>query len=316
MTSIRSGTIVATAALLLTGALAAQSPAGTTWDDSLTPGRNYAVAQFRLWLPAEVGRVRAALLLVPGSNGDGRGQVADTVWQAFATRHHLALLGLRLTDRPHDQGFIEEYVDAGAGSGQALLDVLARFAATSRHPELTGAPLLLWGMSAGGEFNYEFTAWRPERVIAFVVNKGNIYYHLLLSQEARAVPGMLFTGGDDLKFRRDAVAGLFAVNRRGGALWAFAEEPGAGHVVGKSRDVELPFFEDVMALRLGEAAAADGTVALKPLTELGGWLADYTATEFVHFTAGSAPSAPTAWLPSERVARAWQAMVRGTPIEH
>jgi poly(3-hydroxybutyrate) depolymerase len=310
------GPTVATMALLLAGALPAQSPAGVTWDDSLPTANNYAVAQFRLWLPAEVGRVRAALVLVPGSNGDGRGQVADTVWQAFAVRHHLALLGVRLTDRPHDQGFIEEYVDASAGSGQALLDVLARFAATSHHPELAGTPLLLWGMSAGGEYNYEFTAWRPERVIAFVVNKGNIYYHMLLSKEARAVPGMLFTGGSDLKFRRDAVAGLFAVNRRGGALWAFAEEPGAGHVVGKSRDIALPFFEDVMALRLGDNTTADGLTVLKPLTELGGWLADLGTTEFVHFTDGRAPSAPTAWLPSERVAKAWQAMVRGASIAH
>jgi pimeloyl-ACP methyl ester carboxylesterase len=31
-------------------------------------------------------------------------------------------------------------------------------------------------MSAGGQFNYEFAAWKPDRVAAFVVNKGGIYY--------------------------------------------------------------------------------------------------------------------------------------------
>jgi hypothetical protein len=111
---------------------------------------------------------------MPGSNGDGRSQVADTVWQAFATRNQLALIGCRFTDKPHDQGFIEDYVDVARGSGQALLDAPVGFAATAKRPELAGAPLLLLGMSAGGEFNYEFTNWKPERVIAFVVNKGGI----------------------------------------------------------------------------------------------------------------------------------------------
>ena len=78
----------------------------------------------------------------------------------------------------------------------------------------------MWGRSAGGQFNYEFVAWKPERVLAFVVNKGGIYYSALLPKAAREVPGMLFIGGKDLAFRNNTIAGLFAVNRRGGALWA------------------------------------------------------------------------------------------------
>jgi hypothetical protein len=72
-------------------------------------------------------------------------------------------------------------------------------------------------MSAGGQFNYEFVAWKPERVLAFVVNKGGIYYSALLSQAARNIPGILFVGGKDLEFRTNTITGLFAVNRRGGS---------------------------------------------------------------------------------------------------
>ena len=71
-------------------------------------------------------------------------------------------------------------------------------------------------MSAGGEFNYEFVCWKPERVVAFVVNKGNIYYTALAPKAARSVPGILFTGGKDLEFRTSTITGLFAMNRRGG----------------------------------------------------------------------------------------------------
>src|SRR6185437_12543759 len=121
----------------------------------------------------------------------GRAQVNDRFWQDFANRNDIALIGCHFADKPHDE-FVENYANAGQGSGQALIEALVSFSTLSDHPELANAPLLLWGMSAGGEFNYEFTAWKPERVIAFVVNKGGIYYSALLSREARNVPGILF----------------------------------------------------------------------------------------------------------------------------
>src|SRR5436190_16296339 len=239
---------------------AVESQVAATLDEVVPPGRNFDKAEFRLWIPKDLVQVRAIAILLTGSNGDGRPQVDDPVWQAFAARHGLALVGCLLTDKPHDQGFIEEYVNVSQGSGQALLEALGALAKRSQHPELATAPLLLWGMSAGGQFNYEFVAWKPERVLAFVVNKGGIYYSALLSKAARDVPGMLFVGGKDLEFRTNTIAGLFAVNRRAGALWAYAEEPSAAHIVGRSRDVALVLFEDALTLRLESTASRSGAV--------------------------------------------------------
>jgi poly(3-hydroxybutyrate) depolymerase len=306
--------VAAVAALIaiarLSPGLGAQAPGGSTLDETVAPGANYDKATFRLWTPDEVGTVRAVVVLMPGSNGDGRPEAADPGWQAFATRHRLALVGCQFTDKPHDQGFIEEYVNVSTGSGQALLDALARLAARGKHPEIASAPLLLWGMSAGGQFNYEFVVWKPERVLAFVVNKGGIYYTALAPRAARSVPGMLFTGEKDLWSRNDTIAGIFAVNRRAGALWALAEEPGAAHVVGRSRDVATVFFEDVLGLRLGAEHAP-----LTGLAEKEGFVGDVRARTFKPAAAGAAGSGATAWLPTERVARAWQAMVTGQAIE-
>jgi poly(3-hydroxybutyrate) depolymerase len=271
------------------------------------PGRNYDKAEFRLWLPTGVDAVQAIAVLVPGSNGDGRGQIDDPVWQTFAVRHKLALVGVRLTDKPHDQGFIEEYVNVSQGSGQAFVDAMTAFAARARHPELATAPFLLWGMSAGGEFNYEFVCWKPERVVAFVVNKGNIYYTALAPKAARSVPGILFTGGKDLEFRTSTITGLFAINRRGGALWALAEEPSAAHVVGRSRDVALVLFEDALALRVGDGAT------LKPISEKSGFLGDIKAKTFQALGEDKVPNYPTAWLPTARVAERWQWLVTEKP---
>jgi poly(3-hydroxybutyrate) depolymerase len=277
-------------------------------DDSVPPGVNYDKAQFRLWVPKDVPKVRAVLVLVPGSNGDGRQMAEDTVWQAFATKNRLAIVACRFTDKAHDQNFIEDYVDVSHGSGQALLDILGKFAGRSNHAEIASAPLLLWGMSAGGQFDYEFTAWHPERVAAFIVNKGGIYYTALTSRAARAVPGILFIGGKDLDQRVETITGLFAVNRRGGALWALAEEPGVGHVVGKSRDVSMPFFEDVLAARLDESGA------LKPMPGAGASMGDMKTKEIGPIPEKGGPNYPTSWLPTDRVARAWRAMLTEQPI--
>ena len=129
-------------------------------------------------------------------------------------KHGLALVGCHFTDKQHEQSFIEEYANVSQGSGQALLDTMAVFATRSKHAELASAPFLLWGMSAGGQFNYEFVAWKAERVIAFVVNKGGIYYTALTPRAARATPGMLFIGGKDLDSRIDIVRGSIACKRR------------------------------------------------------------------------------------------------------
>src|SRR4029079_3623354 len=171
------------------------------------------------------------------------------------------------TDKQHEQGFIEDYVNVGHGSGQALLDAITKFGERSKHSELSTAPLVIFGMSAGGQFDYEFAAWKPERVAAFVVNKGGSHDSALGPQAAGSVPALLFIGGKDLEFRTNTIVGLFAVNRRGGALWALTEEPSAAHVVGKSRDVAMLLFEDLLPLRL----PSSGTT-LVPIEERTGFL--------------------------------------------
>ena len=161
----------------------AAAPAPVAWpvfDETIAPGANYDKAEFRLTVPLSVARVRAVLVLVPGSNGDGRPMAEDAFWQAFAAKHQLAIVACRFTDKPHEQAFLEDYVAVANGSGQALLGAVSALAKKSNHPEIATAPFLMWGMSAGGQVNYEFAAWKPERVIAFVVNKGGVYYSALV----------------------------------------------------------------------------------------------------------------------------------------
>ena len=275
-------------------------------DEVAAPGNNYEIASFRLWVPADAGPLQAIAVLVPGSNGDGRAAADDSVWQAFATSHHVALVACYFKDKP-PQGFIEAYVNVSQGSGQALIDVINKFALRSKHPELATAPFLMWGMSAGGQFNYEFTAWKPERVAAFVVNKGGVYFSALVSPEARAVPGILFIGGKDGDQRIWTISGLFALNRRAGALWALATEPGAAHIVGQSRDVAMAFYEDILPMRVGPHGA------LKPMAEKVGYSGDLKTKTYAAIGDLKIPTEQKSWLPTERIAKLWQALEMGKP---
>lgn len=288
---------------------------GNRLDWAAPAGMNYDHAKFRLWFPDGMRPVQGVIVLAPGSNEDGRSQVDDWRWQAFAARHHLALLGCDFGDKLHPQMFIEAYTNASGGSGQALLDALAEFGNQVSHPELARAPLLLWGMSAGGQFNYEFVAWRPDRVAGFIVNKGGIYFSALLSPEARQVPGLLFIGGEDLASRQDAIHGLFAINRRAGALWALVEEPTAAHVVGQSRAMAEMFFDDLLALRLGSPSAPNQTEP-RLLAEKDGFTGNpktYTVRKIgTEENGGSADAA--SWLPTERIAHAWEAASKNQPL--
>jgi hypothetical protein len=302
--------------LVLFGCAAcAQVSPGHMLEEAAAPGANYDKAEFSLWYPDNARFLRAVLVLVPGSNADGRPDVGERFWQAFASRNDLALIGCRFTDKPHDDAFIENYANAAQGSGQALLDALSAFSKRSDHPELANAPLLLWGMSAGGEFNYEFTAWKPERVVAFVVNKGGIYFSALLPAAARHVPGFLFVGEEDMESRKRIIAGLFALNRRAGALWAFAEEPNIGHVVGRSQEMSAIFFDAVLPLRLGTPADPASSAPLTALDVRSGILGDVVQRSFRPASDSSTPTHLTAWFPTERVGRAWQALLRGEPFE-
>jgi poly(3-hydroxybutyrate) depolymerase len=300
--------LVAAAILLLTvsTAIAGQSP--QLFDETIAPGHNYDKAEFRLWVPPEPGRLRAVLVLVPGSNGDGRPMAEDAFWQGFASKHKLAIVACRFTDKPHEQSFLEDYVEVSKGSGQALLDAVSALAKKSSHPEIATAPFLMWGMSAGGQVDYEFAAWKPERVIAFVVNKGGVYYSALVPRAARNTPALLFVGDKDLDFRVNTIAGLFAVNRRAGALWAYVVEPDTAHAVGRSRDLGAMFFEDVLAMRLGGATVT-------AVADKAGYIGDLKAVTFQPVAGAAAPAVPTAWLPSERIALAWQAVVTGKPFQ-
>src|SRR5262245_46161906 len=114
--ALLSGLVVVAA---LMTAVVAQEMTRAPLEETVAPGNNYDKAEFRLYVPNDVPTLRGVVVLVPGSNGDGRPMADDPFWREFAARQKVALVGCRFTDKPHDQAFIEHYVNVSQGSGQA-----------------------------------------------------------------------------------------------------------------------------------------------------------------------------------------------------
>jgi len=199
---------------------------------------------------------------------------------------------------------IEKYIDAKDGSGEALLKSITMLAGIAHHPELSASPLLLWRFSAGGEFNYEFACWKPERVIAFVVNKGGVYYSALAPAATRATPGLLFTGEKDLETRTNIIKGIFDMNRRFGAVWAYGNEPGMKHELGKSKQLAAQFFNTIIKMRMTE-----GSAKLAAISADAGFLGDAKTNQYA--PAAGASKYLTSWLPDKAFADSWVLFIQG-----
>ena len=272
---------------------ASGEPTPLQFDFEATPQGNYTKAAYHFWCPAYDRPVRAVLSLTPGFNGDGRGMAGDKAWQAFARKHDMAIVASFL------QG--PDYHNAKGGTGGALLEAVRDFAKQAGRPEIATVPLVLWGHSAGGQFDYNFVLWKPERVAAFVVNKGGYYDQDPPSAALCNVPGLFFLGEKDEGYRVKAITGIWTAGRKKGALWALAPEPNAHHEVSTTAEVARVFFDGVLPRRLPEGSG------LQSLHEEDGWIGDLATHEIQ--AAPSPALRDASWLPDEAAATAWKGFV-------
>lgn len=285
------------------------------FNDSIPSGKNFDKACFRLWCPDKYKNIKGIIVLVPGSNGDGRSLVEEIFWQQLAQKHQFGLLGCYFTDKPHDDMNVEAYANAKQGSGQALEDAVKKLAIQSGITLLPTVPLVLWGHSAGGQFNYEFVCWRPQRVLAFVVNKGGFYYTALAPKAAREVPGIIFIGENDFEPRNDILKGIFSINRRAGAFWTLAIEPNAGHEIGQTQNLAGIFFDQIIPIRTQtNTHKLKKSSMLLPLSMDSCYAGSLKSQSFSTMTIGQRAEYSVCFLPDLRFAMAWESFIKKNPF--
>ena len=233
-------------------------------------GSNYTAYPHdtRLWIPNDVAIIRGVIIIPNGVDGDARGIVTNTFWQALARMYGFALMGTR------------GYVCYGNGTTSVdtevpvLLSDFAGYATASGHPEVANLPMIITGWSACGQVAYGINTKIPERVITFITNKGGYYIQPPLVAAALKTPTLGVAGQLDSAAGRTAIKNNFEIHRPLGAIWAKAFEENVGHNMGNVDGVWYTFFDHAIRARLPAGAPPlTGPVTLLDLPENSGWLA-------------------------------------------
>ena len=273
-------------------------------DFSFYDGENYQLAEFKFWNPNLNDDYKGILVLTPGINRDGREAVLDTVWQKFATKHNLIIVASHFKNYESNNNL--RYRDASKGSGDILLKSIEEYSQEISNISINELPLLLYGFSAGGQYNYEFASWKPEKVISFVVNKGGYYDTAVTSTETQKVPGIFFIGEDDLYYRNNLILGIYSANRSQGANWTLINEKDTKHSPKNSKDLSISFFESIMAKRLRDNKLvdinSDNPILGFPERKTFEYFDKIDKTDFNNW--GKLKSL-TIWLPDENFANIW-----------
>lgn len=271
---------------------------------------------FSVYVPA-VSAVRGVLLALggPDTRGFASGapfgapvpeveaslQTLGQEFRALGASQGLALLGTSRAALPN-----------GPDSDRLLLDAIEEAAALSGRPELASAPLLLYGMSGGGPEASGLAARNPARVAGLFLKVPAGFETLTGAEPAGVlgVPAYVVLAEQDAFVDDAALAVAFLNNRRAGALWALALEPGVPHhsLTPEHRAITTGWMDVILQVRI--SPSHPGT--LRTLSEDGGWFGSLS-DGFVGAVANSwgFPVRSASWFPSEGTAAAWQAFVEG-----
>jgi len=182
----------------------------------LAPSANMDRADLYYLPPAE--NPRAVLVLCPGCNGNGAGLVSSPVWQEFALRNHLGLVGLSFASPEKAIHDGTGYYYASKGSGEKLLEGIRKIYGRD-------LPLLLYGFSGGAHFTSRFEEWAPSRVLGWCAYSAGWWD--LPKPSGVSPPGIVACGDQDSRYGASMM--YFKQGRAVGKPWLWVSLPKVGH---------------------------------------------------------------------------------------
>jgi hypothetical protein len=267
---------------------------------------NIQFGDFALHVPANVNHVRGILLALGGPNTQGFAlgtpfgaplpateaslQELGAMFRDLAAKRGLAILGSRRSGYPNFPA-----------TDQLLLDAIAEAAALTGRSDLLDAPILLYGMSGGGNQAWGFTQRNPERVAALFLRVPQTAGPL--TGQALHVPAYMVLGELDVNVDNAMLIATFEAHRAAGAPWAMAVEPGVPHFVltPAQREVTVDWMKAI--LPLGNAGPFSQN---SPQV---GWLGDPTTGEIAPVQTFAGDRSTASWFPTRPLATQWAAFV-------
>ena len=287
-------------------------------DIRMTRQALYEMADIAVYVPPDVSTVRGVILALGGQDtrplatgvfnnpDEGFNESQRQTRQGFlvlASAHGLAVMGsVPLSDGP--------------ASDTRVLAALDAVAVASDRLELAQAPLLIRGISAGARETFGFTVRRPDRVIGFALIIPP-EPSTVTSPAARDVPGYVLLAELDQIVDNNALTAFFAANRREGAIWSFAVEPGATHETtsSRARALMVDWMNTIFGLRLPPTVAPGVPVVLRSIDEASGWLGHRTSFAIAPYADYADDRLDASWLPSQGTAQTWHGFVTTPPTD-
>ena len=270
---------------------------GFTVEMKAPKGRRGTKAQFHVYIPESVEKVRAAFYI----SRHGMGDITKPVLRKFAEEAQLALVGM-----------FGDPVQRGVDDVAILDEHLQRLAELSGHPELPHVPIMTFGHSNGTGFAASWPRDRPEQVIAWVAFHPGFNGYLQYPN-TDAVPAMVMCGTSDKYLRNSRQDKVVAkLRKERNAAMNVMMEGGVGHAPADqvaTWEFITEFLKAAMRVRLAE----DGS--LKPVDIKSGWLGasyDFEAggrqsLQVAPYAQFSGETSTASWLPDARFAKIWQA---------
>ena len=275
---------------------------------------NFKSSSFRAKIPKNDKPVKGILVLSPGIQEDGTADgtqlVEEQEWIDFATKHNFAMVGIKFRVVDSVDDWNDHTYIAQSGSGYAFNEALKVFFNETKVMNFYKLPLIMWGYSWGGAFNYHFSLkWSQQVVCLASVKSGYAYDAYYGTQIASKSPCILFYGENEDETHKLSISGVFKNQRNNSALWCIAGEVGAGHELGNTSKIAKPFMASVIEKRIPENLGDYSD--LVAIEESSGWLGnveDFTISPYQSFEGDKSKAS---WLPDESVAKNWQLFVQG-----
>ena len=259
---------------------------------------NFSHASFALYIPISVSAPRFVLILLPGFNGDGEHLLNEERWRSFVSAKGGVMLACTFKRKtmpaPH-------YAAAQHGSGAALELALDQLQEMSQEVSFNKIPFLIYGHSAGGQFAYGYSCYKPQQLIGFAAVKGG-YYFPEPKKETFLVPGLMISGKKDLERRKKEIRILFESHRKKGAPWCWAEDAG-GHDEADVLDFVVPYFEGI--LTRWSPGNRESPIAEKIDTKAGIWI-NLAEKSKLGTSRENNNDIRIGWLPTDTSYRAWR----------
>jgi len=314
-----------TAAVAAAAVGLATSVAGAEYKLSLRPlPRGLDVAEFELWIPDTIPPSQPVRGVLGSSNYHAGAQVYDGApWREFAARAGLASLRYLLASGGKP-------IDTSREAALAVLRALKELAPLAGRPELEYACFIPTGISWAANQVCRFVQFVPDRVIAAVAFRATEadIRAAAATPASRQVPLLHLGAGCEHfgGYRPSESAKAFESLPKQWAPHANLLQAGEPHHTLGDPAFTILWLESIVELRLPRAMPARGPCQLRPVVEHAGWSGTYEIALSVAgepWKGGQAmtsaavrpylrvqggvmrPPEIRAWLPSERVARAW-----------